>query len=106
MSACPASSPSPAVMSRRVLAQVAVKSFNVLPNTADPERVFSELGRVITSFRAMLVDAQSKHMPFITADCRVETRRACEGVNGGGSMQKTSAKLSHRAAALLRLKSI
>jgi hypothetical protein len=104
MSACPASSPSPAAMSRQVLAPVAVRSFSVLPNAADPERVFSELGRMITTSRTMLADAQSKHMLFVAADCRAEARRTGEGVDGGGSMQKASTKFSDRAAALLCLR--
>jgi hypothetical protein len=60
------------VRSWRLLAQVAGKLLNVLPNAADPERVFSELGRMITPSRTNLEDAQSARMIFIAADCRVQ----------------------------------
>jgi hypothetical protein len=55
----PASSASCAVRSRRLLAKVAGKLLSVLPNATDPERVFSEIGRMITPSRTSLADAQS-----------------------------------------------
>jgi hypothetical protein len=56
----PSSSASPRsddVRSRQLLLQVAQKLFVVIPNAADPELVFSELGSIITSSRTRLDDA-------------------------------------------------
>jgi hypothetical protein len=53
---------------RHLLAQVARQLLEVMPNVADPERVFSELGLIITSSRTRLDNAQSTRMLFIATD--------------------------------------
>jgi fructose-specific phosphotransferase system component IIB len=98
-----ASSASCAVRSRRLLAKVAGKLLSVLPNATDPERVFSEIGRMITPSRTSLADAQSARMLFIAADCRAQER---DGVSGGSVTRRTLKKFTKRAAVVLRLHSI
>jgi hypothetical protein len=83
---------------------MARKLLAVLPNSADPERVFSELGRMITLSRTSLADAQSSRMLFIAAYCRAQEREDAAG--GGSVMQRTAKKFSERAAAVVRLNSI
>jgi hypothetical protein len=46
-------------------AAAAFKMFTVLPNSADPERVFSELRRMITPSRTNLANVQSSGMLFM-----------------------------------------
>jgi hypothetical protein len=75
-----------------------------MPNVADPERVFSELGLIITSSRTRLDDAQSTRMLFIATDCRAQRRQ--DAPDRGSVMQRTSMKFSERAAAVLRLNAI
>jgi hAT family C-terminal dimerisation region len=76
------------VRSRHLLAQVARKILAVMTNAADPERVFSELGRMITSSRTRLDDAQSTQMFFIAADCRTQRRQ--DAADRGPIMQRPS----------------
>jgi hypothetical protein len=52
------------------LASAAAKIFNVLANMVDPERVFSELVRMISSARTSLVYKQSSRMLLIATDYR------------------------------------
>jgi hypothetical protein len=104
LSSSPASSRSEDVQSRHLLAQVVRKLLAVLPNSADPERVFSELGRMITLSRTSLADSQRSRMLFIAADFRAQEREDAAG--GGSVMQRTAKKFSERAAAVVRLNSI
>jgi hypothetical protein len=98
-----ASSASAAVRSRQLLAKVAGKLLSVLPNSADLERVFSELCRMISPCRTSLADAQSARMIFVAADCHAQKR---EGASGSSVMPRTSKKFSERAAVVLRLHSV
>jgi hAT family C-terminal dimerisation region len=86
------------VRSRRLLAQMARKLLAVLPNSADPDRVFSELGRMITLSRTSLADAQSSRMLFIAADCRAQER---EDAAGGGSVMQRRRRSSRSGQRLL-----
>jgi hypothetical protein len=104
LSSSPASSRSDDVLSRRLLAQVARKLLVVQPNAADPERVFSELGHMITPSRTSLADAQSARMLFISADCRAQERE--EAADSGFVMRRTIKKFSERAVAVVRLNAI
>jgi hypothetical protein len=98
--------------SRHCLAASALKVFRVLPNSADPERAFSELGRMITSSRTSLSNTQSSRMLLIASDYRASEREA--EVCAGGSesetiarkMFRTKKKFTNKAEALLRLKEI
>jgi hAT family C-terminal dimerisation region len=104
LSSSPASSRSDDVRSRHLLAKVARKLLAVLPNSADPESVFSELGLMITPSRTSLADSQRSRMLFIAADFRAQEREDAAG--GGSVMQRTAKKFSERAAAVVRLNSI
>jgi hypothetical protein len=59
---------------RFCLSAAALKMFTVLPNSATPERVFSELGRMITPSRTNLANVQSSRMLLIVADYRAKQR--------------------------------
>jgi hypothetical protein len=75
LSSSSASPRSDNVRSRQLLSKVARKLLTVMPNAADPERVFFELGRMIMSSHTRLDDAQSTRMLFIAADFRAQRRQ-------------------------------
>jgi hypothetical protein len=91
------------MMSGRIFAQVVKQILGALPNAADPERVFSELGRMITPTRTSLGDCQSSRMLHIAADYRVKQR---EVLGGASTTLRNIKKFSTRAEAILRLRSI
>jgi hypothetical protein len=106
LSSSPAASSQTSVKSRRLLAQVAKKLFGVLPNAADPERVISELGRMITPSRTSLTYAPSTRMIFIAANCRAQQREIMGGGGNESTMHRSFKKFYSRAEAILRLRSI
>jgi hypothetical protein len=104
LSSSSASPGSEEVRQRHLLAQVARKLLAVMPNAAVPERVFSELGRMISFSRARLDATQSTRMLFIAANFRAQRRQ--DAADRGSVMQRTSKKFSERTAAGLRLSAI
>jgi hypothetical protein len=52
------------------LARVALRLFSVLPNAADPERLFSLLGQIVTPSRTRLSDKRVTQLSTISADVR------------------------------------
>jgi hypothetical protein len=88
------------------LASAAANIFTVLPNAADPERVSSELGRMIISARTSLAYIQSSRMLLITADYRAKMREKARASDRSGEYSKINKKFSDAAAALQRLKEI
>jgi hypothetical protein len=94
-------------VARLCLASAASKSFTVLPNAEDPERVFCELGRMITSSRTSLANTPSSRMLLIAADYRAKQREedVCTAETIG-AMSKTSKKFTNKAMALLGLQQI
>jgi hypothetical protein len=85
---------------------VATKIFTVLPNAADPERVFSELGRMITSACTSLAYKQSRRMIRIAADYRAKTREKARASGRSGEYSKTTKKFLDVVAVMQRLKVI
>jgi hypothetical protein len=74
VNASPFSSQSDEVRTRRLFGQVSQKLLRIFPNAADPEIVFSELGRMIIPSGNSLEDAQGAMMMFIAAECREKGR--------------------------------
>jgi hypothetical protein len=62
----------------------------VLPNAADPERVFSELGRMITSARTSLAYKQSSRILLIAADYRAKFREKARASDRSGEYSKAN----------------
>jgi hypothetical protein len=91
---------------RLCLASAAAKNFSVLPNAADPERVFSELGRMITTARTSPAYKQSSRMLLIAADYRAKMGEKARARDRSGEYSKTNKEFSDAAAALQRLKEI
>jgi hypothetical protein len=88
------------------LASAAVKTFTILPNAADPERVFSDFGRMITSARTSLAYKQSSRMLIIATDYTGKMREKARASGRSGEYSNTNNKCSDAAAALLQLKEI
>jgi hAT family C-terminal dimerisation region len=93
--------PSPSALA---VERVARKLLSVLPNAADPERLFSELGRLINPARSRMADRQIHSLIVISADYMA---RQHDVETGGLSTEHTLSgapkRFSDRAAAVLRL---
>jgi hypothetical protein len=79
---------------------VAEKLFSIVPNAADPERLFSELGRLVTKGRARLAQSQSSRLMEIAATYRA--RASSSGTNS----KRVSTRYSEKTAAIARMRQI
>ena len=89
------------------LAALENKLFTVLPNAADPERLFSEMGRTVSPSRAKLSDESLKSLIVISADVRA--REAAKLVKDDVESisidkSKTAKRFSDKYAAILKLR--
>jgi hypothetical protein len=82
------------------LCMVAEKLFSIVPNAADPERLFSELGRLVTKGRARLAPRQSSRLTAIAASYRARASRA------GEKSDRVSKRYSDKAAAIARMRQL
>lgn len=86
-----------------VLAEVLIIVFTCSPNSADPERLFSELGRMITPSRTRLKDEKIVQNLVVSAAVRWRKQRAYQ-VNGFGSDTGKWKRFTDAAAAVLKLR--
>jgi hypothetical protein len=93
--------PSPSALA---VGRIARKLLSVLLNAADPERLFSEFGRLITPARSRMADRQIHPLIVISADYKA---RQHDVETGGLSTEHTLSgapkRFSDRAAAVLHL---
>lgn len=58
------------------MGEVAIRIFSMLPNASDPERLFSEVGRVVTPQRVRYNDHATRYGAIIAADVRTAQRES------------------------------
>jgi hypothetical protein len=78
---------------------VAEKLISIVP-TADPERLFSELGRLVTKGRALLAQRQSSRLMAIAASYRARAPSA------GKYSNRVSKRYSETTAAIARMRQL
>lgn len=77
--------------------------FVILPNAADPERVFSFPGRMVTCFRTSLGDLHSRRMLVSSKDYRSNAKKKLEKT---GVKNRAVKRMSDRAAMILKLRDV
>lgn len=87
------------------LAIVAERIFCILPNAANAERLFSEIGRAITPSRTRLVAAQSHKLQVIAEDCRCN-ERDLEKESGKSLTRHRKNRIADSSAAIAVLRKV
>jgi hypothetical protein len=89
-----------------LLCEVLRKIYSFCPNSADAERLFSELGRIVSVEKTSLKDSTMIQKAVIAADVRMQKRLARDARGEHGGISRTQQRFIDPGAVLKQLRSI